>query len=147
MAVNFDKYASKGNEILNELGKELGFPGERELTGRILRSVLHALRNRLTFEESLQLLAQLPVALKGIYVEGWSSKHKSKRVRTVREFIEEVQLEDYPTGQYDFSNDASGEKTISIVFSVLQRHISRGEAKDIMAVLPKALKDLWAVKV
>ena len=65
--MNFHKYADKGNLILNEVASELGKNEDKKLAGRMLRSVLHVLRSRLTIEESFQLIAQLPMAIKAVY--------------------------------------------------------------------------------
>ncbi len=70
MTLDFEKYAAKGNEFINKLAEHLNDPDNRDRAGRILRSVLRALRNRLTVEESLQLISQLPMAIKAVYVEG-----------------------------------------------------------------------------
>ncbi len=37
----------------------------------VLRAVLHQLRDRLTPEEAVDLAAQLPLIVRGIYFEGW----------------------------------------------------------------------------
>jgi uncharacterized protein (DUF2267 family) len=37
----------------------------------VLRAVLHQLRDRLTPEEAVDLSAQLPLIVRGIYFEGW----------------------------------------------------------------------------
>lgn len=53
---------------------------------RIIRSVLHALRNRLSHQESFQLIAQLPMALKAVYVDGWKIKKEFQRISHLNEF-------------------------------------------------------------
>jgi uncharacterized protein (DUF2267 family) len=65
MTLDFEKYAMKGNEFLNHLQVNLETP-DRAHAGRILRSTFRVLRNHLTFEESLQLLSQLPMAIKSV---------------------------------------------------------------------------------
>ena len=55
---------------LNELAAELGTEDHRHAY-RVLRAVLHAVRDRLTVDEAAQLAAQLPELIRGIYYEGW----------------------------------------------------------------------------
>ena len=50
MVLDFDKYATKGNEFIRLVSLELEVP--RDMAGRITRSVLHALRNRFNHHES-----------------------------------------------------------------------------------------------
>ena len=81
MNTNFDKYALKGNEFLVRLSKNIGNEKDLDSAFRILRSTLRVLRKHFTIQESMQLLAQLPVAIKGVYVEGWNFQAKYVFIR------------------------------------------------------------------
>lgn len=142
--MNFDKYAAHGNEFVNEVAEELSIPGDAETAGRILRAVLRTLRGRLTQAESFDLLAQLPMMLKAVYVDGWKpSTEPDKHVRTVDDFVEEMTAQAGPTALRDFPNPARAKTCASAVFRVLKRHVSRGESADIAGQLPKGLQMLW----
>lgn len=141
--MDFTKHAGKGNQILNEVAEELGFSGNKDLAGRILRAVLHTLRERLTIQESFQLMAQLPLVLKGLYVEGWKYQEKPYRIKHIGEFVLNVIHEDYPTGHHDISTVKDGENAIMAVLKVLRNHISAGEVQDILASIPPELHHLW----
>ena len=105
MADMFYKYAQKGNEMVNELAAELGIPEDKETAFRILRAVLRALRNQISVEESFQLLAQLPMVIKGLYVEQWKISKKGDHVRNVHDFVKAVRHEDHPVGAHDLTNE------------------------------------------
>jgi uncharacterized protein (DUF2267 family) len=75
----------KGNEFLAKLAKNIGEENNLNFPFRILRSTLRVLRRYLTIEESMQLLAQLPIALKSIYVDGWKLHSKHDRIKTLEE--------------------------------------------------------------
>ncbi|MDN5205016.1 DUF2267 domain-containing protein [Fulvivirgaceae bacterium BMA10] len=143
MTLNFKKYAEKAERMVEELAIQLGIPDRRDTAGRILRSVLHALRNRISLEESFQLMAQLPMALKSVYVEGWRPSKQQKTVRTIPGFIKEVMKEDGKPGRHDFSTLKDGENAIRAVFKVLENHVSEGEINHIRNAMPEELKDLW----
>ena len=72
MLQSFDHHAQRGNEFLHLLAFELGDKSNKEAAERITRAVFRSLRNLLTLEENFQLIAQLPLILKGLYVEGWA---------------------------------------------------------------------------
>jgi len=55
--------------------------------------VFHALRNWLSHEESFQLLAQLPMALKGVYVDGWKFDKAFNRLSHINDFLDEVRYD------------------------------------------------------
>lgn len=141
--VNFDQYAIKGNIFLQEIAEELGDPQDKAKAGRILRAVLHALRNIIPLEESFQLIAQLPIAIKGLYVEGWTLKKMGQRIRHIEEFAQEVYQEGGAASPSDFPDLEETKKGIMAVIRVLRKHISPGEIEDIRATMAKGLKVLW----
>lgn len=139
MSTHFDKYAAKGNEFLQLVAKDLEIP--REMAERITRAVLHALRNRLSHEESFQLLAQLPMALKGIYVDGWKYSRPFRRINNLGDFLDEVRKEDGKLAGYDFGNNTKAAKAVAAVFKALHYFVSDGEMNDIAGMLPQELSE------
>lgn len=139
MILDFDKYAGTGNKVVRMLAEDL--QTSREKAGRILTAVLHSLRRRLTVEESFQLMAQLPMALKAVYVDGWKYKEPFKRIHHTEEFLDEIRMEDGQTAGYDFGNNEEAKKAVTAVFRTLNYFISEGEKNDIIAVLPDEIKN------
>ena len=140
MALNFIKIAENGTEFMKDLSKELGYPEDTKRAGRVLKSILHALRNQLTVEESVQLLSQLPLFLKGVYVESWTLHKTAKKPKNFDEFYHEIRKIDKQANLYDFKTDDDIDNAISVVFMSLRRYVSLGELEDIKAILPKELK-------
>jgi uncharacterized protein (DUF2267 family) len=66
----WDKAMSKSNAWLSDLSYELGSENAH-LTLVALRAVLHALRDRLPPDEAVDLAAQMPLIIKGVYFDGW----------------------------------------------------------------------------
>lgn len=142
MALNFKKFAAEGTHFVNDLARELGYPKDTVRAGRVLKSIMHALRNQLTVEESVQLLAQLPMFLKAVYVESWTLHKPSKKAKHLDDFYKEIRAINQLTAENDFPNDDSIDNALSVVFMALRKHISLGELEDIKAVLPKELKPI-----
>ena len=138
-----EHYVFKANQIINEVAAELGIPENKVLAGRILRAVFHTLRYTIPPAESFRLMSQLPLILKGIYVDGWNPYRKREKIETVRAFVREMVHEDFPTGHFDFSNVKDGENAIRAVFKVLSRHISPGEITDVQEMMSPDLMGLW----
>lgn len=143
MSLNFEKNAAKGNEFLNQLTIELGIPNDKVKAGRILRSVLKTLRNRLTVEESMQFIAQLPMAIKALYIDGWKISKQPERMKTVDDFMIGVLTEDRLAAISDFTSEEQTKAAIEAVFRTLSRYVSEGEFKDMIAVVPKELKEFF----
>ncbi|MTI22204.1 DUF2267 domain-containing protein [Fulvivirga sp. RKSG066] len=143
----YEHYAAKGNEVVNEIALELGFPADRKLAARLLRATLHTLRDRLTIPESFQFMAQLPMILKAVFVEGWQYHEKPNRIKNIGEFVREVVKEDKPVGHHDITTAKDGENAVRAVLKVLRKHISDGEIEDIVRSTPPDLRDLWGSSV
>ena len=141
MALNFNQFAAEGNEFLKEYAKQLNLGKDTKLAGRILSSILHAFRDVISIEESLQLISQFPMFLKAVYVNGWT-KHKVKKIKTMTDFIDLVRKYNGTTSIHDFGSDEVAENYINTTFIVLRRYISLGEMEDLRAELPKELKSM-----
>lgn len=142
MSLNFNQFAAEGNSFLKEYTKELNLKYDNDKAGRILTSILHGLREIISTLESLQLIAQFPMFLKAVYVNGWSS-HKKSKIKNMKEFIELIRDFDGVTAFHDFENDELAENYIRTTFILLRRYVSLGELEDIRSELPKDLK--WMV--
>ncbi|WP_372745549.1 DUF2267 domain-containing protein [Lutibacter sp.] len=140
MSLNFNQYAADANSFMKEYAEKLNIE-DKEKAGRILSAILHGLREVISTEESLQLIAQLPMFLKAVYVNGWSS-HKKQRVKCMIEFIDLINRFDGVTAINDFESDKKTIQYIKITFLVLRKYISHGELKDIRTELPIELKSL-----
>ena len=110
---------------------------DRTLVKRATAGVLHALRDRLTMDEADQVFAQLPAELKEVWGEGEEAERQPIKMNR-EEFYERVMREAGLPSQRD------ARWMILAVFAALEEQISPGEAGDVMAQLPKDLKELWA---
>ncbi len=147
MALNFDKYAQEGNFFVKNLAKSLDHPEEIGRTGIVLRAVLHTLRERITISESLNMIAQLPMFLKAVYVDNWKYREKPLTLRKIEEFTAEVEKHQEQYGEYEFSWNKSTEEIVKIVLKELGKYISEGEFEDIIAQMPENLKELFRESV
>ena len=107
-----------------------------QLAYRILRAFLHALRDRITVEESAQLAAQLPVLIRGIYYEGWRPTTTPQSYDDSDTFLRRVAYEALLPGTTEASYG------VTAAAGVLREHVSEGELEDILAILPAELRDL-----
>ena len=122
-------------EWLKELRDNGDLPDEATAYS-VLRAVLHQLRDRLTPAEAVDLAAQLPMIVRGIYFEGWQPARTPEKVRTKREFLDGVQAKLRP-------HPIAPEPAVRDVLALLTHHCDPGEITDVVAQLPRELKDLW----
>ena len=142
--MNFNKWADNANLFVKEIAREMDAPQDTARAGRALRLVLHTLRNRLDPEQGAHLVAQLPMFIKGLFVDGWRpSSTPDKSIRNVEDFVDAMYEEDRLLAPRDFPDRASARQAAQAVLRVIKRHVSAGEASDVAGMLPRDLKSFW----
>lgn len=131
----FDETLHLSNVWLNEL-MELLDCDDKQRAYRVLRAVLHVLRDRLTAHEAVHLGAQLPMLIRGLYYENWHMKDVAPAERTKTAFLNHLNAE-----LRDSNVDA--EQSVSQVFRLLACNISAGEIDDVKQMLPPEVRALW----
>lgn len=134
----FERTLQKANIWLKDIGLELGVDNKEQCLV-YLRAVLHALRDRLPLAEAVDLAAQLPIILRGIYFEGWVPLNGSSRERTQEDFLHTVGRNLGPAIGFDLDVEA----VTRAVLAVLSRHVSEGEMLDVLHGLPRQLRPLF----
>lgn len=124
------------HEWINELAGRLDWSSKRSAL-RLLRVILHRIRDHLLVDEVAQLSAQLPVMIRGVFFESWVPNDTPIKERHGEDFIAYIRHQMGDTAEY------RGQDDIKCVFDLLNARISRGEVEDIRANLPQDLRDLW----
>lgn len=124
------------HEWINELTERLGWSHQKDAL-KLMRVVMHKVRDHLHPDELAQLSAQLPLLIRGMMFEGWLPKHTPVRQRDVHVFIAEIEEQVGDMLEY------RGVEDIQTVFKLFNSRISRGETDDIRANLPTDIRDLW----
>ena len=132
----FDTTLHKTNEWVQEVAGALP-TSDAQVAYRILRGVLHALRDRLPPPEAVHLGAQLPMLLRGSYYEGW------KPTATPMSGNREAFLERVRESLSDQPGVPDPERWTRAVFLVLARRMDVGEVEDVAGMLPAGFSDLW----
>ena len=133
---SFDRTVQKTNAWIKDVMRTLGWK-DREKAYKALKATLHALRDRLTIEETAELAAQFPMLIRGFYYEGWDPTGKPLRERHKEQFLARIEREMNGKDAIDPEEVARG------VFAVLKKHISEGEIEDVEHLLPANIRELW----
>ena len=121
---------------INDLDQKLGWDNKSRAY-RLLKAVLHALRDWLQVNDSAHLAAQLPELLRGAYYEQWRPAIVPVKKRGKAEFIARVQ-ESFKADPIE--NPA---QAVLAVFELLSKKITRGEIEKVRRALPQELRNLW----
>lgn len=140
--MKFQKYVQDAEQFIRQVAEALGDPGNIDRAEKVTRAVLHTFRNEVPPQESLQMIAQLPMLIKAIYVDGWQIRSGRDRTRNLSDFIQAVREAERAAGFPYFEGADEIEKSIRAVFTVIGSYVSEGQMQDLQAVLPEELKPL-----
>jgi uncharacterized protein (DUF2267 family) len=135
-----DKSVEKAHVWLNDLAVELSTEDRRHAY-RVLRAFLHALRDHLTVDEAAALAAQLPIFIRGVFYEGWDPSRTPEHARDVDSFLRRIAVDAGLAGETEASFAAAAANR------VLARHVSAGESRSVMRVLPEHLRELLGAEI
>jgi uncharacterized protein (DUF2267 family) len=121
---------------INELDSRLGW-NNKARSYRLLKAVLHAVRDSLQVNEAADLGAQLPGLLRGAYYEQWRPAATPVKSRNVEDFLERVNR--------DFRRDPleNSAQAAMAVFQLLTKKITEGEIEDVRRALPEEVRNIW----
>jgi uncharacterized protein (DUF2267 family) len=142
MLFDFQRHTQNATSFLKELAIELENPEDLGHAGRVLSAVLHCLRDMITPQESLDLISQLPLYIKAVYVNGWRISEKPNRLKKLDDFLLSVKVYAKQTAEKDFGDIANTKRDVEAVFRVIRKHVSPGEIKDVKSQLPEAIAEL-----
>lgn len=131
----FDTTIHTTHRWLHELADLLGGREDKPRAYRVLRAVLHALRDRLIPEEAVELGAQFPMLVRGFYYDGWRPIETPHRERSLETFLAHV-------GAILRPDPIDPEAATRAVFKLLAHRISEGELQDVRHMLPKEVQEL-----
>lgn len=131
-----DNAVQSANVWINEVDYRTGW-GNKQRAYRLMRQVMHVIRDHLSVDEVAQLGAQLPLLVRGIYYEGWNPSKTPVPVRSAEVFIEMVQ-EGFRTDPMDDAKEAIG-----AVIDLLDGHVSEGEMEAVKGTFNKKIRVLF----
>lgn len=131
-----DQAVQQAHIWINDVEGRLGWDSKPRVY-RLLRAVLHALRDHLQVNEAADLGAQLPILIRGVYYEQWQPAKTPLKERDVQSFLDRIDAA--------FTSDPIDDtaKAASAVLALLSERVSAGEIGDVRGVLPKAIRALW----
>ncbi len=131
----FDRTLQATNTWLAEIMEHAGL--DRPAAWQALGAVLHALRDRVPVELAVHVGAQLPLLVRGLYYDGFSTAHEPDKARSVDAFLERV------GARLHGGQPAEPRAATEAVLRVLARHMDPGQAGKLLRALPQPLQELW----
>ncbi|NBX76989.1 MAG: DUF2267 domain-containing protein [Proteobacteria bacterium] len=104
---------------------------------RLLKVVLHELRDRLPVTEAAHLGAQLPMLIRGLYYEGFRPREMSRKDKSLQPFLKAIEKKMprfYPKPPRELLRG---------VFELLNEFVSSGELKDVKSCFSQEVRDFW----
>ena len=142
MARQFTEFAIEADHFVKDLAVDLGHPDDPDKSRRILKAVLHTIRDRISIQESFQLMAQLPMLLKGLYVENWKYMERPLNYRSGQSLYEALKSSEHLVEPDDFPSQEYAISAVNTVLGKLMHYVSTGEMNDVLSQLPAEVRAL-----
>jgi len=131
----FDRTLQITNIWLDEMMETLG--PDRQGAGRALGAGLRALRDGLPTGLAVDLGAQLPLLVRGIYYDQWAPSEQALKQRSREEFLAHV------SDGLKNIRPVNVQDAVTAVFQVLNRHVDPGQRDKVWNALPEDVRALW----
>lgn len=134
----FERALQKANGWVKDLQFELGWE-DRHQVYEALGVVLHVLRDRLPVAKAINLGAQFPLLVRGLYFQDWDVSKNPQRYRLAEDFLQLVR-----SGLTRHRMDMVREDTlVEGVAWLLWDRLSAGELAAVRRSLPPAVRDYF----
>jgi uncharacterized protein (DUF2267 family) len=124
------------HQWINDLNNQLKW-NNKARAYRLLRVVLHGIRDWVQVDEAADFAAQLPTLLRGVYYEQWRPATTPVKPRDKAAFLARVD-EAFRNDPFDYTAG-----TITEAFKFLSSKVSVGEIEEIRKSFPTDLRQLW----
>ena len=129
--------------MINDLSLILGIQDKCKIY-RIVRSVLHTLRDSITTDESIELMTKVPLFVKVIYAEDWKKRNLEdlSTPKTIHDFIDTIKdKHEKEYLGYDFTNNTEIEDYCRMVLGYLCNNSKGFNGHD--CIIPKRINRLF----
>ena len=135
----FDKTLQTTHIWLDELMQEVG--PDRQVAWHVLGAVLRAIRDRIPIGLAVHLGSQLPLLVRGVYYDQWHAPGQTldDPPRSLDEFLTPI------AEQLANTRPVNVRDATRAVFTVLSRHVNRGQIDKVRDALPEQVRNLWPV--
>ncbi len=134
--VSFEQQSKEAQQWLTEIAELMDVPKRKDWAISALKAVLHTLRDRTTLQEVFHLSAQLPVLIRGLYLESYKPTGKPLKMNAT-EFMQMIKDNMGP------GVEVSPDVAFQAVMTVLYNKVAPGELDDIKGSMPKSIQRFW----
>lgn len=127
MKTDIENCAKGEKEFMQELSIQLKTGDDQVATNRILRAVLHSLRECITRSESLELMLRMPDWLKNIYQENWVYDDSREIVYHIGDFRKKVLEIQDEWEEHDIGKKLKFETMKKGTFNTIHKFISNNQ--------------------
>ena len=135
----FERAIQKADQWIDDLMTRMRWD-DRHQTYEALGAVLHVLRDRMPVGEAVDLGAQLPLILRGLFYQNWDVSVSPEKYRHGEDFLAHVRAALFNL-RLEFVPE---ENLVEAVAGVLTDRLSKGELESVRRVLPAEIREFFS---
>jgi uncharacterized protein (DUF2267 family) len=133
-------------EMIPDAAGSLNCLNDPDKAERVLRAILHKVRDILQLEEAIVLLRLLPLSLKQVYIEDWCIRENPSPISTLLQFVEGIRSDAGKIAYYDFPSEDYTAHAVKVVLEYIENELPDGKGRILRSILPTFLWPLLAVE-
>lgn len=126
-------------ELLN-LTVELHWKRDAEKGVRVLRTVLHSLRDFLRLDDAIAVLMLLPHPMKALFIENWNTADLPSVPPETSSFAEVIRQKAGKLAFCDFATPTDTEKSIRHIFKYINEQLTTEQMRELQRYLPSLVR-------
>lgn len=139
MATQFDIAAAKGNEMLNRFADYLEVSDETAY--RVMGCILQSLRDYCALNDSLLIMAQLPLVLRGLYAQDWQEAAPINPAEHLTVFFQRVRSHCGTLSDFNIKSNIVAAIAVSKFWKVLSEYLPDEQLSKVLSVLSPPLRE------
>ncbi|MDJ1469084.1 DUF2267 domain-containing protein [Cytophagaceae bacterium DM2B3-1] len=125
---------------LVDLTRDLHWERDPEKGVRILRTVLHSLRDLLKLDDAIAILMLLPHPMKALFIENWNTADLPSVPPEMCNFVDLIRKKAGKLAFFDFATPADTEKSIEHIFCYIQEKLDIDQVRELQRYLPAMVR-------
>ena len=143
---NYSNCYAEADQFLQQVSVRLEGSPNQEHSSQLTTAVLHSLRDRISYRESMFLVANLPVLIKGIYFDGWNRNQHTTTINSIEDFLEEIRRNAVTYFGNNFSINQLTMGKARAVIQVLRNYVCASGFWHVRNQLPAVVSELFNVE-
>jgi|GEM_PF-6337895 len=146
MTTIIEAYYNKIHPDVVSLVEELHWERDPEKGVRVLRTVLHSLRDMLKLDDAIAVLMLLPHSMKALFIENWNTADLPCVPPETASYVDVVRKKAGKLAFCDFPTAAETEKSVQYIFNCIREQLTPEQVRELQRYIPSLVRPFLNIR-